>query len=134
MGKREREMHWNMAKTLEQLGGDETLLQEVLDIFLEEAPKHLAALRLAVAQGIAETVETTAHTLRGELGYMGLPEISQKASELEEMGRSNDLRGAASFLSQFEADISGLFNSIRSAKAVALVPHVAVVDSSGAEQ
>jgi hypothetical protein len=24
MGKREREMHWNMAKTLEQLGGDET--------------------------------------------------------------------------------------------------------------
>ena len=134
MGKREREMHWNMAKTLEQLGGDETLLQEVVDIFLEEAPKHLAALRLAVAQGIAETVETTAHTLRGELGYMGLPEISQKASELEEMGRSNDLRGAASFLSQFEADISGLFNSIRSAKAVALVPHVAVVDSSGAEQ
>jgi HPt (histidine-containing phosphotransfer) domain-containing protein len=127
-------MHWNMAKTLEQLGGDETLLQEVLDIFLEEAPKHLAALRLAVAQGIAETVETTAHTLRGELGYMGLPEISQKASELEEMGRSNDLRGAASLLSQFEADISGLFNSIRSAKAVALVPHVAVVDSSGAEQ
>jgi HPt (histidine-containing phosphotransfer) domain-containing protein len=134
MGKREREMDWNMAKTLEQLGGDETLLQEVLDIFLEEAPKHLAALRLAVAQGIAETVETTAHTLRGELGYMGLPEISQKASELEEMGRSNDLRGAASLLSQFEADISGLFNSIRSAKAVALVPHVAVVDSSGAEQ
>jgi hypothetical protein len=29
-------MHWNMAKTLEQLGGDEMLLQEVMDIFLEE--------------------------------------------------------------------------------------------------
>jgi two-component system sensor histidine kinase/response regulator len=127
-------MHWNMAKTLEQLGGDETLLQDVVDIFLEEAPKHLAALRLAVAQGIAETVETTAHTLKGELGYMGPPEISQKANELEEMGRSNDLRGAASLLSQFEADISGLFVSIRSVKAMALVPHVAIVDSSGGEQ
>jgi HPt (histidine-containing phosphotransfer) domain-containing protein len=75
-----------------------------------------------------------AHTLKGELGYMGLPEISQKASELEEMGHSNDLRGAASLLSQFEADISGLFDSIRSAKAMALVPYVAIVDSSGAEQ
>ena len=42
-------MHWNMAKTLEQLGGDEMLLQEVMDIFLEEAPKHMAALHLAVA-------------------------------------------------------------------------------------
>ena len=70
-------MHWNMAKTLEQLGGDEMLLQEVMDIFLEEAPKHMAALHLAVAQGIAETVETTAHSLKGELGYLGLPEILQ---------------------------------------------------------
>jgi hypothetical protein len=62
-----------------------------VDIFLEEAPKHLAALRLAVAHGIAETVETTAHSLKGELGYMGLPEISQRASEIEEGGRSKTL-------------------------------------------
>jgi HPt (histidine-containing phosphotransfer) domain-containing protein len=127
-------MHWNMSTTLEHLGGDETLLQEVMDIFLVEAPKHMAALRLAVAQGIAETVETTAHSLKGELGYMGLPEVSQKAAELEEMGRSNNVRGAASLLSLFEADISGLISSIRSAKAMALEPHVAIVDSSGAEQ
>jgi hypothetical protein len=41
-------MHWNTAKTLEQLGGDEAHLQEVVEIFLEGAPKHLAALSLAV--------------------------------------------------------------------------------------
>lgn len=111
-------MHWNMAKTLEQLGGDEMLLQEVMDIFLEEAPKHLAALRLAVAQGVAKTVETAAHTLKGELGYLGIPEISQRASQIEEMGRCNNVRGAATLLPQFEADISGLFTAIRSAKAL----------------
>jgi two-component system, sensor histidine kinase and response regulator len=127
-------MDWNMAKTLEQLGGDETLLQEVVEMFLEAGPKHLAALRLALAQGMAETVETTAHSLKGELGYMGPPEISQKAAELEEKGRSNNVRGAASLLSQFEVDISSLFSSIRSARAVALEPHVAIVDSSGVEQ
>src|SRR6202034_2781480 len=32
-----REVRWNIAKTLEQVGGDEALLQEVLDIFLDEA-------------------------------------------------------------------------------------------------
>jgi HPt (histidine-containing phosphotransfer) domain-containing protein len=68
----------------------------VVDIFLEEAPKHLSALRLAVAQGIEETVEMTAHTLKGELGYMGLPEISQKAGELEEMGVATILGGRKS--------------------------------------
>jgi len=130
----ESAVHWNFAKTLEQLGGDEKLLQEVLDIFLEEAPKHLAALRLAVAQGIAETVETTAHSLKGELGYMGLPGISQRAGELEEMGRSNNVRGAASLLSKFEADISGLLSSMRSAKARALEPHGRIGVSSGVGQ
>jgi signal transduction histidine kinase/DNA-binding response OmpR family regulator len=113
------EVPWNMSKTLEQLGDDVTLFQEVMEIFLTEAPKHLAALRLAVENGQAETVETTAHTLKGELGYLGIPEISQRASQIEEMGRSKNVSGAANLLAQFEADINGLFTAIRSAKALA---------------
>ena len=127
-------MHWNMAETLDQLGGDQALLDEVVEIFLEEAPKHLAALRLAVAHGTAETIETNAHSLKGELGYLGVPEISQQAAQLEEMGRFNNVTGAASLFSQFEVDISGLFTSIRSAKAMALKAQVAAVDSSAVEQ
>jgi HPt (histidine-containing phosphotransfer) domain-containing protein len=110
---------WNISKTLEQLGGDLTLFQEVMDIFLAEAPIHLAALRVAVERGQAETVEQTAHTLKGELGYLGIPEISQTASQIEEMGRCNNISCAASLLDQFEADINGLFHAIRSAKASA---------------
>ncbi len=97
---------------------DETLLQEVIDIFLEEAPKHLAALRLGVAQGMAKTVETAAHTLKGEIGYLCVPEISQRAGQIEEMGRSSDIKGAARLLPQFEVDIRSLFTAIRAAKAL----------------
>jgi two-component system, sensor histidine kinase and response regulator len=129
-----REVRWNIAKTLEQVGGDEALLQEVLDIFLEEAPKHLAALRLGVAQGIAKTVETSAHTLKGELGYMGLPEISQTVAEIESMGRCNNIPGAAGLLSQFEADLIGLFTAIRGARSLALVPQATTVPPSGKNQ
>jgi HPt (histidine-containing phosphotransfer) domain-containing protein len=110
------ELPWNPSKTLEQLGGDQKLLQEVIDIFLEEAPKHLEALHVAVAQGVAETVETAAHTLKGELGYLGLPEVSQRASQIEEMGRLNNIEGASALLSQFEADVHGLITAIRAAK------------------
>jgi len=125
-----REVRWNISKTLEQLGGDEALLQEVLDIFLDEAPKHLAGLRLAVAQGIAKTVETSAHTLKGELGYLGLPEISRTAAEIESMGRSNNIPGAAGLLGKFEADLIGLFTAIRGARSLALVPQVTTVPPS----
>jgi HPt (histidine-containing phosphotransfer) domain-containing protein len=112
-------MPWDLSATLVHLGGDETLLREVIDIFLEEAPKHLAALRLAVEQGIAEAVETTAHTLKGECGYLCLPEISQRAGQIEEMGRSNNMKGAVALLPQFESDIRKLITAIRSAKALA---------------
>ena len=112
-------MPWNISKTLEQLGGDLALFQEVMDIFLAEAPIHLAALGLAIERGQAETVEKSAHTLKGELGYLGVPGISQKASQIEEMGRSNNLSGAANLLPQFEADMNGLLTAIRNAKALA---------------
>jgi HPt (histidine-containing phosphotransfer) domain-containing protein len=116
--KEESKVPWNMSKTLEQLGGDEALFRELIDIFLDQAPKHLAALLVAAEQGQAETVETTAHTLRGELGYLGIPEILQRASEIEEGGRSKDVSLVAGLLPQFEADFNGLFTAIRSAKAL----------------
>jgi HPt (histidine-containing phosphotransfer) domain-containing protein len=106
---------WNVARTLEHLGGDETLLMEVLDIFLAEAPKHLDALRVAVTQGLAGTVETAAHTLKGELGYLGIPEISRMAAQLEDMGRSRNLAGAPPLLAQFEACVTPLFATVREA-------------------
>jgi HPt (histidine-containing phosphotransfer) domain-containing protein len=117
--KEESKVPWNISKTLEQLGGDEALFREVMDIFLDQAPKHLAALLDAVKQGQAETVEATAHTLKGELGYLGIPEILQRASEIEERGRSKDVSAVAGLLPQFEADINGLLTAIRSAKALA---------------
>src|ERR1700760_110404 len=96
---------WTATRTLEHLGGDERLLREVLSIFLAEAPKHMEALRAAVTQGVAATVETAAHTLKGELGYLGIPEISRMAAQLEDMGRSRNLTGAPGLLAQFEADV-----------------------------
>jgi HPt (histidine-containing phosphotransfer) domain-containing protein len=116
--KEECKVPWSMSKTLEQLGGDEALFREVMDIFLDQAPKHLAALLVAAELGQAETVEATAHTLKGELGYLGIPEILQRASEIEEGGRSKDVSRVAGLLPQFEADINGLFTAIRSAKAL----------------
>jgi HPt (histidine-containing phosphotransfer) domain-containing protein len=65
--KEESKVPWNMSKTTERLDGDEALFREVMEIFLEQAPKHLAALLVAVEQRQAETVEATAHTLKGEL-------------------------------------------------------------------
>jgi len=104
---------WNIAETARRLGGDEKLLHEVVEIFLEEGPKQMTTLRHAIAEGNAECIEKTAHSLRGELGYLGISEVAQKARELEEMGRKHDLQHTAEAFAAFETGISGVLLSMR---------------------
>ena len=103
---------WDPVQTLERLGGDEQLLHEVMEIFCEEAPKHLAGLGKAIAQQDAETIERIAHSLQGELGYLGIAELSRGARELEEKGRTSDFQGALSLFPPFEAAMGRLLSSM----------------------
>ena len=103
---------WNPDQTLERLGGDEKLLHEVMEIFLEEVPKHLVGLREAITQQDAETAERIAHSLQGELGYLSIAELSHGARELEEKGRTSDFQGALTLLPPFEASMARLLKSI----------------------
>jgi len=104
---------WDIARVLERLGGDEKLLHEIVEIFLEESPTQINSLRQALAAGNAAGIEATAHGLKGELGYLGISELSQKACELEEMGRRHDLHRTAEVLAEFEAQISKVLISMR---------------------
>ena len=103
-----------MGETLERLGGDEALLHEVIEIFLNDVPKHMASLGRAIAAGDAVAVEGAAHTLKGELGYLGISEVSEMARELEDFGRNSDLRFAAGLYATFASELSELLTSMRS--------------------
>jgi signal transduction histidine kinase/CheY-like chemotaxis protein/HPt (histidine-containing phosphotransfer) domain-containing protein len=106
----------DLGQMLERLGGDESLLQEVLGIFLEQTPKLLETLRTALARGDAEAIERTAHSMKGELGYLGAQAVSQKARKLEELGRSRNLESASQIFASFEADILAIVEAIRRQK------------------
>jgi signal transduction histidine kinase/CheY-like chemotaxis protein len=104
---------WDASETREKLGGDEQLFQDVMRIFLEESERHLAKLRRAIAEGQAEVIEKAAHSLKGELGYMGAPQVVQKARNLEEMGRRGDVDQAVSLFVALESDLSVLVSGVR---------------------
>lgn len=93
---------------LQKLGGDENLLKDVVVIFLEEAPKAMTSLHDAAQQGNAAIMERVAHTLKGDLGYLGLPEIVQLAAELEDLSRSGDLHLAREKSAAFEREIAAV--------------------------
>jgi two-component system, sensor histidine kinase and response regulator len=105
--------HWDPAQTLERLGGDENLLQEVMELFVKEAPIQLANVRAGIAQGNAEASARGAHSLKGELGYFDTSQLSQKARELEESARARDLERAAKVFASFEKELSAFIDSMR---------------------
>jgi len=99
---------WNKAQALKRLGGDEDLLRELCGIFLEESPKILGKLRQALTDGDAATVMRTAHSLKGEVSYLGAPAALQAARQLEDMGRENRLAGGEEIFSSLERELAGL--------------------------
>jgi CheY-like chemotaxis protein/HPt (histidine-containing phosphotransfer) domain-containing protein len=104
---------WDRGKTLERLGGDEKLFHEVIGIFLEEVPQHMASLKQAIVQQDAKATEEISHKLKGELGYLGIAEVSQMVRELEELGRKSHLGGAAGLYAVFEAQLKEVLTSVR---------------------
>jgi HPt (histidine-containing phosphotransfer) domain-containing protein len=60
-------------------------------------------------QGLAaadlEVIERTAHTLKGELVYLGLTETAEKAKALEGQGREGNLQTAAALFPEFKAQL-----------------------------
>jgi signal transduction histidine kinase/DNA-binding response OmpR family regulator/HPt (histidine-containing phosphotransfer) domain-containing protein len=97
---------WDRAKALERVDGDEQLLREVVQIFLEESPKQVADLWQAIHDSDAQPLERVAHSLKGALSYLGMPESVQKARDLEEMGRERNFDNAPKVLAQLETELS----------------------------
>ena len=66
-------------------------------------------------------MQRTAHSLKGELGYLGVLKISQLARELEEAGRKNDLRGAVNIFRSLEHELTTLLYRTRELLRTALL-------------
>jgi CheY-like chemotaxis protein/HPt (histidine-containing phosphotransfer) domain-containing protein len=104
---------WNCSAVLQRIDGDESLLRELLTIFLEESPKQLTSLQLAVESGNPEEVERTAHSMKGELGYLGLANVAQTAKDLERLGHERNLQLAAGLLLSLKAEMSTVSKVMR---------------------
>ncbi len=84
--------------------GEPDILAELVEMFLEDAPRRLASLREAIQRGDAGEVERTAHTLKGSCGNMGARRMHELAADLQAIGASGDLSGAAERLDLLEEE------------------------------
>ncbi len=72
---------FDLEELLERLGGDRESVAELIDIFLDDAPPRVAALREPITD--LDAARRTAHTLKGASGNMAAHAASEAAARLE---------------------------------------------------
>jgi two-component system, sensor histidine kinase and response regulator len=90
----EEYMSFDLNAALERVGGDQELLKEIAQLFLDDAPGGLALIREAVEKNDALALQRAAHSLKGSVANFGAEETVEAAYQLEQMGANGKLDGA----------------------------------------
>jgi signal transduction histidine kinase/CheY-like chemotaxis protein len=95
-----------------QLDNDETLLQELTELFRLDSPRLLGHLFEAIEQENPQAVELAAHALKGAIGTFAAEPACNAARVLETMGREHQISGARHAYQTLETEIDRLHSAL----------------------
>ena len=75
---------------LKQISGSE-FINELIDTFLEDAPKIIEEMKSALNAGNADAFRRAAHSLKSNAATFGASQLAALAKELETLGKENKL-------------------------------------------
>jgi signal transduction histidine kinase/CheY-like chemotaxis protein/HPt (histidine-containing phosphotransfer) domain-containing protein/PAS domain-containing protein len=93
-----------LNKLFNMVGQDRSVMAELIDTFLAEAPQLLARMRDAVAQRDAATLQLTAHSLKSNGTDLGATTFADLCRTLEALGKAGSFDGAPQLMQQTEAE------------------------------
>lgn len=107
---------------LENFGGDQKLLQDVILIFLRNLPRQLENLETAIATQNASDLEHAAHTLKGSVANFGTSQARDTAQKIEQMARKNAFQDAANEIEYLKSALQKLEEELTHMSQTKLVP------------
>jgi PAS domain S-box-containing protein len=84
--------------------GEPDIVQELAEAFQFETPPLLETLRQTVAEGQPEQLKRAAHNLRGSSHNLGARTMAALSAELETIGKSGTIEGAAELVTRLEQE------------------------------
>ena len=88
------DLQWDRDFALEQTGGDEELLDELLTLFKDSSAADYAELCRAAEAGDADGVVRAAHSLKGAAASLGIERIRSLALAMETDARGGSVQTA----------------------------------------
>jgi HPt (histidine-containing phosphotransfer) domain-containing protein len=94
--------------------GEDDLLAELIDLFLEDAPTRISSMREAIAREDWSDLGAWAHSLKGSCGSLGATHMADLCGKLEAMGRHGGVRADAE---RIQRDLESQYELVREALA-----------------
>ncbi len=95
-------------KVLFNLGGDEELLKQLIEMYVEDEPRLVADIEAAVIEGDAEALHNAAHALKGAVSNFCAGRAQTGAAQLERIGRDKRMADAPQALEALRAELAAL--------------------------
>jgi two-component system sensor histidine kinase/response regulator len=98
----------NRVSILERLDGNEELLAELIQLFLEEAPLLIATMREALQKADMPTLGRTAHSMKGAASNFLAYGVANAALNLEKETKNGDIESSKASLAALESALERL--------------------------
>jgi len=94
-------------RQLELLGaGDPEFVVELIELFVDQTPRHLEAMQASLSVGDTLAVAKAAHTMKSSAGYLGALRMGELCKVVEARGREGDApavtRGVEALHAEYE--------------------------------
>jgi two-component system, sensor histidine kinase and response regulator len=96
---------WSRTEALKPYDDDGSLVLEVIEAFLQDAPREEAAMRAALRDGDAAKLAAAAHALKGAAVNVGATAVGERCSAIEALAMRGGLGDAAQAIEQLEAGV-----------------------------
>ena len=105
----------NVLEAFREMVGSEadSVLAEMIDCYLEDAPKLMDAIASAIAQGDAVQLRQASHTLKSSSTTLGATTLANSCRKLEVMSRSGNIEYGVDKLQQLEAELERVLDALQ---------------------
>ena len=100
---------------LKEISGED-FINELIDTFLEDAPKLIEEMRVALDTHNADSFRRAAHSMKSNAATFGAGQLSALAKELEMLGKENKLHETGDKLGALEEAFVPVRDELRNLK------------------
>jgi two-component system sensor histidine kinase/response regulator len=99
---------FDAVELIKRLGGDAELVREVVQVFVDDCPQRLTAIRTAIDQSDARALESAAHAFKGAVSSLAAHRAVELTRALELAGKNGAMTDALPLWRRLESVVGEL--------------------------